>query len=279
MKNLIGAAFLLACSSAAGLAQDVASSFAIPGAPRQLQLANGLLEISGLAVASENSVYAHNDEHAIVYELSLDNGKIVSAFALGDPTVRADFEGIAVFDGRVYLAASNGLIYEAPIGPHRERVRFNIFDTGIGEFCEVEGITNASVHGEFLILCKAPHVKELARRLVIYKWSVNDRKTVAAPWLNITYSTLLTADEREKFRPSAIEQRDKDGLLIILSARNRLLIAVNESGKLIYKKKLPPELHPQAEGVALLPSGDFVIADEGARRMVGTLSIYRTSPQ
>ena len=58
--------------------------FQMGDASNHFQLARGLTEISGLAVASENSVYAHNDEHGIIYEIALSNGEIVAAFALGE---------------------------------------------------------------------------------------------------------------------------------------------------------------------------------------------------
>ena len=77
-------------------------------AQNHFQLARGLTEISGLAVASENSVYAHNDEHGIIYEIDLSSGAILAAFALGEPTVQADFEGIAVFGQRIYPRDKRG---------------------------------------------------------------------------------------------------------------------------------------------------------------------------
>lgn len=240
------------------------------------QLVRGLTEISGLAVASDNSVYAHNDEHGIIYEVALSSGKIISAFALGDPTTRADFEGVATLDGRIYLVTSTGLIYEAIIGAHRARVRYNVFDTGVGEFCEVEGITHGPEAAEFMLICKTVRQKALEERLVIFKWSLADRMPVVDPWLNIRLSELLTSKEREYFRPSAIEWRMRNGSLLILSARNQLLLNLRPDGTILSKKTLPRAIHPQAEGVVMMPSGKLVIADEGTMRLPGGLTIYET---
>ena len=182
---------------------------------RHFQLVRGLTEISGLAVASDSSVYAHNDEHGIVYEVALSSGEIISAFALGEPTTRADFEGIAALDGRIYLVTSTGLIYEAIIGAHRARVRYNVFDTGVGEFCEVEGITRGAEPAEFLLICKSARKAALKGRLVIFKWSLAERTPVVEPWLNIPLLGLLTGRERDNFRPSAIEWRIKDSSLLV----------------------------------------------------------------
>ena len=201
-------------------------------ASNHFSLNQGLTEISGLAVASQDSVYAHNDEHGIVYEIALADGRIIAAFALGEPTVKADFEGIAAFDGRVYLITSAGLVYESKIGPHRARVRFNIFDTGVGDFCEAEGITPGPSRDEFLIICKTAHKPELDGRLVVFKWSLAERLPVHTPWLNVKESDFLTPQERKKFRPSAIEWRAQSNSLVVLSARSHLFLNLRRDGKI-----------------------------------------------
>lgn len=276
-KGKIGA-FIIACvgciATWAG-AEGGAISFDIPDAPRQFALVNGLREVSGLAMASENSVYAHNDEHGIVYEVMLADGSVKAVFALGDPTVSADFEGIAAQDGRVYLITSTGLIYEALVGAHRERVRFNILDTGVGAFCEVEGLSLADRNNEFLILCKSPKVKELAAHLTIYRWSLDSRVPVSEAWLQKPYGEFLSADDAQIFRPSAIEWDRVRGEGLILSARSHQLIVINEDGTVVEARNLDADLHAQAEGVALTPAGELIIADEGAGRGPGRLSAYR----
>ncbi len=251
-------------------------SFQFDDVSAHFQMARGLTEISGLAAASENSVYAHNDEHGIIYEIGLTDGAVTAAFALGDPTVKADFEGVAAVDGRIYLVTSTGLVFEAPIGAHRGRVRYNIFDTGAGEFCEVEGITPGPEPAEFLLICKTSHQPALEGGLLVFKWSVDERTPVRAPWLNLSLSEMLTSEERKKFRPSAIEWREQNESLFILSARNQLFLNVRADGTLLLKKTLAPAAHPQAEGIAIMPSGALVIADEGTMRLPGALTIYKS---
>lgn len=244
---------------------------------RAIELPEGLEEISGLAVASQNSVFAHDDEFAIVYEISINDGKMISAFALGDPTVDGDFEGVAATDERVYLIASNGLLYEAPIGEHRKRVRYNIYDTGASDFCEIEGLTTGPAAGEFLLLCKSALTHSLDDRLVIYKWSLAERLSVSDPWMSIPYKDFLSGSERKDFRPSAIEWRPKDQSLLILSARNHMAVSLRRDGSYVSKEILPATDHPQAEGLAIMPSGVIVIGDEGGRSK-GRLTIYGANP-
>jgi len=259
----------------AQIPHSAAPTFEVVGAPQQFPLVNGLREISGLAAASKNSVYAHNDEHSIVYEINLRDGAMTTAFALGNPTASADFEGIAVKDGRIYLASSNGLLYEGLIGEHRKRVRYNIYDTGVGAFCEVEGLANAPEDGAFLMLCKTAKFRELKGRLVIFRWSVRDRIPVVEPWLNIPYDDFLSSQDARIFRPSALEWDDERKALIILSARSHKLIVVSQAGRLLYEMDLPENLHAQPEGVLLTSKGDIIIADEGTGRRPGMLSVYK----
>lgn len=260
------------------LAMSVPIAAQSTAGPTQWQLPRGLVEISGLAAASESTVFAHNDEHAIVYELSLDSGDVVRAFALGDPTEAGDFEGVAVYDGRIYLITSKGKLYEAEIGEHRGRVRYNVYDTGASETCEVEGLSRAPKAGEFLIACKRSKKGQRKDRVAIYRWSLADRVPQKAPAITINYRDFLPLSEREDFRPAGIEWDAATGTIFIVSSRSHIVYAFDEDGVFKRKIRLSKTLHRQSEGVALSPSGKFLIADEGAERGVGVLSVYNAVP-
>ena len=241
----------------------------------EIALTNLLQEVSGLAAGKGARVYAHNDEHAIVYEIDLAAERVVAAFALGGPpTVAGDFEGIEFYDGRIYLLTSTGFLYEASEGENRERVRFNIYDTGAGDTCEIEGLSRGPQAGDFLLICKRSLKAEFKESLRIYKWRLSAREVVSDPWLEIRFSE-LEGVSAPGFRPSGIEwDADREEILIV-SARDRTLLRLSQRGELIEKTTLPAEQHPQAEGIALLGNGDLVIADEGrGRSRAGMLHIY-----
>ena len=52
-------------------------------------------EISGLTLTDDDRLFGIADEEAIVYELDSTEGRLVKTFALGDPVVLGDFEGLA----------------------------------------------------------------------------------------------------------------------------------------------------------------------------------------
>jgi hypothetical protein len=239
----------------------------------QFYLPEGLREISGLAVASNNTVYAHDDNYAIVYEVDLNLKRAVKAFALGKPTVKGDFEDIAVRNGYVYLLTSDGRLYEAPVGENRKRVRYNAYDTGVGTHCETEGLVNGAAEGEFLILCKKAHETEFKDRLVIYNWNLHDRTPVATPWLNVSLDGLVEKLDQANFHPSAFAWRHDRGTLIIVSAKGHSAIEIDQQGRLVDRIKIDKVEHPQPEGLTLMPDGRLVLSDEGSPGL-GKITIY-----
>jgi hypothetical protein len=247
--------------------------FARP-AVKSFYLPDGLTETSGLAVAGPDSVFTHNDSHGIVWEVDLATGRVVRAFALGKPTEKADFEDIAVRAGNVYLLVSDGRLYEAPIGEHRKRVRFNVYDTGVGSHCETEGLSNGPHDGEFLILCKKPHEKQFKDRLVMYLWSLADRAPVGKPWLDVSLDGLVEPLDQANFHPSAFYWRRELGRFVIVSAKGHSAIEIDESGRLIDRVKLDKVEHPQPEGLTMMPDGRLVISDEGQSRGHGKIEVY-----
>ena len=125
-----------------------------PNGAHYLKLPDPLSEISGLAAASPNSVFAHDDERGIIHEVSLDDGRIIRSFAIGNPVLSGDFEGIAADGERLWLIDSEGVIHAFNAGPDRTRVRQVEYDTGVGEYCEIEGLSLAPDPDKLMIVCK-----------------------------------------------------------------------------------------------------------------------------
>lgn len=240
------------------------------------------MEVSGLAMGPDNSVFAHNDEYGIVYQISLNNGAVTRAFALGDPTLDKDFEGIEVMNGRVYLMTSRGKIYEAPIGEHKSRVKYNGYDTGIGDICETEGLTRGPDDEDgaptLLILCKKMRKQAKNDRVLIYRFSLGTRLAVTEPWMDLARAD-LTKGSAKKFNPSALDWSETYQQLFIISAKTARYASVRRNGDVVQKQRLPKSYHRQAEGMTLTGDGRLVIADEGNGPTPPRLTIYAVLPQ
>lgn len=238
------------------------------------KLPSGLTEVSGLALAGPDSVFAHDDTHAIIYEIRLRDGRMQRAFALGDPTIEGDFEGIDAVGGKVFLISSDGVIYAATPGKNGERVPFDIYDSGVGKNCEVEGLSNSPEPGNLLILCKRLRVEEDQPKLEIYQWRIGAERAGDKPWLSVPYDQLLEERQWSEFGPSALEWDPVAGHFFVASAHNRLLLVLDRQGRLIKQLPFNQSRHPKVEGITITPDRRMAIADEGSRARNGQLTIF-----
>lgn len=253
------------------ISSDEASGWKLP---RQLS------EISGLATTSDGRLFAHGDENGIIFELDPKAGKIVKAFALGDVTVKADFEGIAMVDDMVYLVTSDGTIYEAPEGSDGERVLFNSYGTGVGRQCEVEGLAYEKTTGDLLLACKTARVPELAGHLAVFRWNVKTRTLQQSLALLVPLELINAGDPLQSLHPSGIEVLAGTGNFLVIAAQERLILELTSGGDSIAVRRLAPELHVQPEGVTMLPDGILLIADDGGNGPGpgrGRLTLYKSS--
>jgi uncharacterized protein YjiK len=233
-----------------------------------------LAEISGLATAGPTSVFAHNDEHAIIHELDVTNGTIIRSFALGRPTIAGDFEAIVARGEFIYLVTSDGLLHEAPIKKHRERARYVVYDTGLGDTCEIEGMA-LDGSGAFLFQCKNSTLDKENRRLTIYRWRLEDRFRETSPWLEVPLADIIPdKDKRQNFKASELQRAPRSGNLLVLDANAGAVIEITPQGAPVGYRLLARRTHPQAEGLALMPDGSLIVGDE-TRGVAGRLSIYR----
>ena len=142
------------------------------------KLPGPLEEISGLAMTGDNRLLAHNDERAIVFEIDYQNGSIQKAFQLADLNypVAGDFEGIAATDDKIFMVTSSGRLYEFREGTSGESVLFNVYTTGVGRDCEIEGLTYDRSQRGLLLMCKDSRSLEMEGQLAIYQWSIDKKQ-------------------------------------------------------------------------------------------------------
>lgn len=260
----------LADESATGLA---GYSFA-PEHARQWKLPSVLAEISGLAATPSGRMFGHGDEWGIVYELDPARERLVKAFALGEPTVTDDFEGIAIADGRFYLVTSRGRIYEAAEGEDGERVLYNTYDTGLRRQCEIEGLAHEPSDKSLLLLCKNPLSEELFHHVAIFRWSIATRALMPGPPVMIRLDDLTAPLGIKSFQPSALERNPVTGTYILAAAIQHALAEIRLDGTVLSVRQLPARHHRQIEGLTFGSDLELVLADEGGGGR-GRLTIYK----
>ena len=216
-------------------------------------------EISGLALSDDDRLFAVADEQAIVHELDYEHGRIVKSFALGSPALRGDFEGIAMLHDTIWLMTSNGFLYAAREAEDNQRVRYQRFDTGLGEHCELEGLAQDRQAGTLLLACKDARK---GRDLAVFEWSTSRFETIGQQ--RLPEKAIRKRLDEKNINPSGIAIHPVTDERLMIAARQRALLTLSADGELndaiILKKK---SRHKQAEGIEVTTDGRMLIADEG----------------
>jgi uncharacterized protein YjiK len=229
----------------------------------QWRLPKRLREISGLALTPDGRVMGHDDELAVIHQIDIDSGQVVKRFALGDPAVKGDFEGLAISgDGDFYLTTSTGRLYRFREGEDRAHVPFEAFDTGLRDIGEMEGLAFHPADQTVVFACKTNYTPALRGAVALYAWSPKAPQAPARPWLTLPVAMLADAVGARSFHPSSLEFDPRTGRLILLAGRENALVELDAHGILLAARGLG-EAHRQAEGATILPDGALVIADEG----------------
>jgi uncharacterized protein YjiK len=262
MFRLVIAALLAACGAPSSVeARDATESLFQNSPAQQQRLSDQLREISGLAVAPDGRLFAHDDEHAVIYQLDAARGGIVKSFSLGNEALTGDFEGLAIGpDGAFWMTTSQGRLYRFAEGANGASVPFETFDSALNEICEVEGLAYAPSEESLILACKQNHARRMRDEVSLYRWQFSG---AAQPWRDLPEAEIAGAAGVEHFRPSSIEFDATSGRILLLSARDSALAELGPDGALLSARALGRG-HAQPEGAAVLPDGSLVISDEAS---------------
>jgi uncharacterized protein YjiK len=243
------------------------------GAGIQVGLSWSLQEVSGLATSSDGRLFAHDDERAIVHELDPATGRTIKAFYVGILGIPGDFEGLAIAEERFFLVTSSGRLVEFREGGARETVAYQVRDLGLERRCEMEGLAYDAETSALLLPCKRPRQKELEDHLVVFSVPLQTLSVDDEPRVFLPLEVLDDNGLGDDFHPSAIEVHPTTRSILILAAREEAGAEVSPKGELLGTFEMKRRDHPQPEGVAFMPDGSLVLADEGRDRR-GTITVY-----
>lgn len=268
----LAALALAACGPAAEGAANASLFAAEPYLTRFLP--DRLHEVSGLAVAPDGRLFGHDDEIGVIYEINAADGSIVKWFAIGEPIVTGDFEGLTITpDGDFWLTTSKGKLYRFREGEDRSNVQYERANTGVEENCEVEGVAYQAANESLILACKRTYGRRMEDRAALRVWSIGGGP--AEPW-GATPGDYAGAARAPSFTPSDITIDPVSGRIVVLSSRSAALVELSPDGALIAARRLG-ESHRQAEGAAVMPDGSLVVADEGGNDQA-QLSRYARVP-
>jgi uncharacterized protein YjiK len=234
-------------------------------------LPSSLDEISGIALTPDGRLLAEQDERAQISEIDYRRGVITKQFVVGSPTIKADFEAIAVVGDVVYLLASNGTIYEFREGNNGARVDYTTHDTRLGKECEFEGMAYDSTLNALLLACKNVGTKHLRDSMVIYRWKLQGGGDRISK-LTVPLSAILPAMGKKEFHPSDITVDPFSGNYVIIGSAEKGIVEITPAGQVVFARKLPGD-HDQPESIAITRDSLLIIGDE-AKNRPAVLTLY-----
>ena len=243
-----------------------------------LKLPTHLEEISGLAMTRDNRLLAHNDERGFIFEIDYRNGAIAKSFQLTDMKnpVASDFEGIATIGDQIYLVTSSGRIYECREGAAGASVLFNVYTTGVGRDCEIEGLAYDESKRALLLMCKDARSADMEGQLAVYHWSIDEKQIRKDAYTVIPVIEFSQHIKGKKFQPSGIERHPMSGNYFIVAARQGAIAEITPGGKVIAVREFPAQWHRQVEGITFAADGTLIVSDEGAGKRA-RLTLYPVS--
>jgi uncharacterized protein YjiK len=239
----------------------------------QVKLPEQLMEISGLATASDGRIFTHNDEVGDIFQINTADGSIIKTFSLGPHKVLDDFEGIAIAGNKFYLVNSSGFIYECAEGKHAERVPYKTYTTPLNEQYNVEGLCFDPKTNSLLLACKDYSGLSNSGLKAIFSFSLTNKKLITAPRFLISIKQMKERLGKRPFRPSAIEFNPTNGTFFVLDSKIFSITEISADGSVINTILLSSSLHQQPEGITFTQDSSLVISDEG--KQYGTLTIYK----
>lgn len=229
----------------------------------QWRLPARLREISGLALTQDGRLLAVSDEAAVVYELDVAAGRLMKAFAYGDPVLRGDFEGIAVLEERVYLLTSDGNLVHGREGADGERLPYSRTDTGLGRHCELEGLAQHAERRQLLLACKTPRQGGALDVPAIFAWSPGSRDPSPPAPIRLPLGEILPRIDSNRLNPSGVAVDPAGGHILLVASRQRALVELTADGRLVRVAGLAAARHRQPEGIEVTGDGRLLLADEG----------------
>ena len=190
--------------------------------------------------------------------------------------IASDFEGIATIDDLIYLVTSSGRLYECREGAAGESVLFNVYTTGVGRDCEIEGLAYDESKRAFLLMCKDARSADMEGQLAVYHWSIDEKQLIKDAHTAIPVDEFARHIKGKKFQPSGIERHPISGNYFIIAARQGAIAEITPGGKVVAVRAFLAQWHRQAEGITFAADGTLIVSDEGAGRKA-RLTLYPVS--
>lgn len=238
-----------------------------------LKLSRELKEISALSLSADGGrLLAVNDEQGKVFFLDKQSGRILEELPFGQP---GDYEGVEMVNHYIYIARSDGVIYEmAYTGKANPVVKSHY--TALNAEYDVEGLAYDRANHRLLLSCKgiAGRGPEFEDKRAVYAFNLDSMQLSEQPAYLLS-EDMPVAEEaiREawwpdvlagQFAPSGIAVHPITGHIYILSSKGkaRAVLVMSSAGELLSIRELDKDPFNQPEGICFEPDGTMYISTE-----------------
>lgn len=247
----------------------------------KIKLSKAYKEISGLAYIGDNQVAGVQDEKGAIYLLDLKDGDKVDKIKFKK---HGDFEGVTYRDGEYFVVRSDGeLFHIEPTGS--KEADEERFETPLSSKNDVEGLCFNWSKEELLILCKEEAgIDETQKgKKAIYRFSLESHALDETPFALIDVDEVKDRVEalygkrpNETFKPAGLAVHPTTKHIYVVTSVGKLLLVLQQDGKLLDVAQLPPKKFKQAEGITFDDAGNLYISNEGVK---GKANILRFQPK
>jgi len=259
-------------------AHDFHFPYAMENPISTLDMPIELEEISGLSLSDEpNVLLANNDEQGKIFIIDKTNGEVLRAVKFHK---KGDYEGIEKVGSSVFVVKSTGTIYE-----------IKSLEADSSAYSKYKFFLNKcfdTKKNRLLLACKgkAGEGEAYTRTKAVYAFDIATKKMMEEPVFLITLEDVcnylghctLEAHVLENlndffdpkgevlgFSPSSISIHPKTGHLYLTSSKGKMILVLNEKGKILHIEKLKKSIHPQPEGLCFEADGTMWISNESKK--------------
>ena len=234
---------------------------------KTLKLENRLEEISDITYLGNGKIAGVQDEEGVIFIIDAGSGKTLSEIPFGGP---GDYEGIAVHENTIFVAASNGSIIRVDHYSDKKPV-ISTFETGLNEYNNVEGLCYDTKKNTLLIIAKnKPGFGIDGKKYkVIYPYNMTDKVIVKEHLVKIPLEEVKRLagasdnDKKFRFNPSGIALHPANDHYYIIASAGQLLVEMDRNGEIVSVQKLKQKIFAQPEGITFDEKGGMYISNEG----------------
>ncbi len=244
-------------------------------------LPNKLDEISGLGISEDGQeLVAIQDEDGILFFINPYTGEVIREAKFWKD---GDYEGVEWVGSTIYVVKSTGTIYEV-INPAKATQQVEKYNFFLNDDNDVEGLAYDKANNRLLLACKAQAGHEVAypHKKGIYAFDLAKKTLEEQPVYFVDADSVrhyldqapairkleklvafFDPDEAFGFSPSAIAIHPISGHIYITSSVGKMLLVLDQSGRILHIEKLSKKVHPQPEGLCFDPKGSLYLSNEG----------------